>query len=284
MAESEDSWQSSYMKGASTGMPAAERGRGLGAFLTWGGIAVGVLRCLMSPDEPVPVGFCTICALTSLFGWSVSRVCGQWQKRGTLGGGIKTFSGGASIAVFAAVSALCAFYFLLEAQFICLKAEKRFTCAADHILFMLRSDDFRVRAYADSRLHVKYTPDEIEQGYLEADKRALEAADYKGMGPFLAVDMLEGAGKATIVVTNRSANTLVIICDGPESVTVTLPGNGTDSFELAPGDYAVSVSCQGNYTLPPFLSSKHLVCGAKYKGVYAFTEGGLITLEDMSHK
>ena len=275
-------WQSDYL--ASDKPSKAERCRGFGILIVAASIGIAVIRCLLTPDEPFPTQFCLLCGVFAFGGLLMSGIAARCQRTGSLRKALKSPQSILGIVALLAFGTSVAFSTFLEARFIYLRAAKQFKTPADHLWFMLKHDDFRVRAIAKRELYKKYSPEELDQAWLEVEQRALETSDYKGLGAFLAVSSNPLQPQATVHVANSSSHSLIVSCDGPTSTQVTVNTSSSEAFVLEPGEYDISVTVQGDYTSPPLISSKRIVRGGHYKAIYNMTPGGYIELEDLAHR
>ena len=275
-------WQSNYLTADKPSK--AERFRGLGILVTAASIAVAVIRCLLNPDEPIPTQFCLICGVIAFAGLLIAGIAARCQSTGSLVKALKCPQSVLGIAALLVFGVSVAFSTFLEARIIYLRASRHFKSPADHLWFMLKHDDFRVRAIAKRELYKKYSPDELDQAWLAVEQRALESSDYKGLGAFLAISSNPQQTEATVHVMNSSARSLIVSCDGPTPTQVTVNSSSAEAFVLEPGEYDITVTVQGDYTSPPLISSKRIIKGGRYKAIYNMTPGGYLELEDLAHR
>ncbi|MBP5641182.1 MAG: hypothetical protein J6X55_17010 [Victivallales bacterium] len=276
-------WQSEYLS-SSNKPSAAERCRGLGILLIAASIAVAVIRCLMTPDEPIPTQFCLVCGVVAFAGFVLSGISARWQQQGSLSKALKSPQSILGIVAVVAIGTAVVFSTFLEARLIYLKASRHFKTPAEHLWYCLKHDDFRVRAIAHKELYKKYSPEELDAAWLEVEQKALETSDYKGLGAFIAISFTPQQPQASVHLSNFSNSPLIVNCDGPSPVQVTIENSGSEAFVLDPGEYDITVTVQGDYTAPPLISSKRIVKGAHYKAIYNRTAGGYIQLEDLAHR
>lgn len=260
-----------------------ERGRALGALIVAGAIVVAVVKCLANPNDPIPVTFCAICGLVALVGVAVSVISTQWRSTGNLSKAFLNLKSIVAVLVLLAAGGGTAFHYLLNAKLVVNEALKTFTCIEDHIDFMQKQTDPRVRILAYQALVEKYKPEEIENGYVAADLRAIEKADYTGKGLFLATTKPIDDTHANVVIVNATEETLVFSCDGPTPIHITIPPRARDSFKLLPGDYKTAVAKQADYNSEPVAATKHVVKGVNYKGIISMSQSGYLTHGDLAH-
>ncbi len=275
-------WQSNYL--ASEKPSKAERCRGLGILLVAASVATAVIRCLMKPDEPIPTQFCLVCAVIAFGGLLLTHIASRCQSTGSLRKALKSPQSILGIFALIVFGTSVVFSTFLEARIIYLRASRHFKTPADHLWFMLKHDDFRVRAIAKRELYKKHSPEELDQAWLAVEQRALENSDYKGLGAFLALSANPLQPQATVHVSNMATKPLIVSCDGPTPIQITVSNMSGEAFVLEPGEYDISVTVQGDYTAPPFISSKRIVKGGRYKAIYNMTPGGYIELEDLAHR
>ena len=275
-------WQSNYM--AADKPSKAERFRGMGILVTAASVAAAVIRCLLNPDEPIPMQFCLVCGVIAFAGLLTASIAARCQSTGSLSKALKSPQSILGIVALLVFGVSVVFSTFLEARIIYLRASRHFKTPADHLWFMLKHDDFRVRAIAKRELYKKYSEEELDQAWLAVEQRALETSDYKGLGAFLAISSNPQQTEATVHVTNSATHPLIVSCDGPTPMQITVNNSSSEAFVLEPGEYDISVTVQGDYTSPPLISSKRIVKGGRYKAIYNMTPGGYIELVDLAHR
>lgn len=277
-------WHSQFQSRQDEDSGAPDRGRALGALVVAGAIVTAVVKVLMTPDEPIPVTFCLVCALVAWLGVTLSVICSQCLSRGSLRRALRSLPSLAAVAVLLAGAGGTIFHYFFNARLIYAEAAKSFTCIEDRIDFLLRQSDLRVVAIAAADLAATYTPEQLDEGYIAADLRAIEQDNYDGKGLFLATGRDTSQRKANVIVENATSTPIVLVCDGPTQAQLIIEPQSRASLQLDPGDYHTSVSLQGNYAVAPLRAAKRVVAGGLYRGIIRTNSAGYLARGALAHQ